>query len=225
MTIRFQMAYFLFSFLPAFLKNCTRGVLVQYLGHFPRIPEANMNRLLFAAMIGLALTVGARADDKGKEIEIDGLKSKTPASWKAEETTIQNRVYQFLIPKAEGDTQDAQLMVFFFGAGSGGSVDANITRWKGMIVPADGVKPEDAFKTSEFKVGDVKVTMLEANGTYKFKKRPFDPNEEGELRPDYRLVGVIFESKNGPYFMRAVGPKKTMEANRKGFEEWLKNFK
>jgi hypothetical protein len=184
-----------------------------------------MRRLAITALIGLAASLGVFADEKGTTTEIDGLKSTTPANWKKQEPTTRDRVYQFVIPKVNGDKDDAQLMVFHFGAGAGGGTEANIERWKKMVRPAEGAKESDAYKTSDFKVGDVKVTMLEANGTYLFKKRPFDPNEQPEPRADYRLIGVVFESKNGPYFIRMVGPQKTMEANRKGFEDWLKNFK
>jgi hypothetical protein len=184
-----------------------------------------MKRLAFAAVIAAAFVVGARAEDKGMVTEIDGLKSTAPAEWKSAKPSNQMQIHLFTIPKAEGDKYDGSLTVFFFGAGGGGGTKANIDRWKGMIKPADGVKDEDAFKTNEMKVGDVKVTVFEGNGTYKHKNRPFDPKEEGELRPNYRLVGVIFESPNGPYFMRMVGPAKTMDANKKAFESWLKNFK
>ncbi len=176
------------------------------------------------ALAALAVSLAVRADDKGTVTEIDGLKSTAPANWKSEKPATPERVYQFTIPKAEGDKDDAMLLVFYF-PGGGGGVQANIQRWKTMIHAAEGAKDEDTYKTTEFKVGDVKVTQFEASGTYVFKRRPFDPNDKGELKPDYKFIGVIFESPKGPYFMRMVGPKKTMEANRKAFDEWLKNFK
>jgi hypothetical protein len=184
-----------------------------------------MKRLAITALLGFALGLGARAEDKGTETEIDGMKSQAPANWKAQDPTMKERVYQFLIPKVEGDKDNAMLLVFHFGSGGGGGNEANIERWKKMVRPAEGARDADAYKTTALKVGDVKVTMLEANGVYLFKKRPFDPNEQPEPRADYRLIGVIFESKNGPYYIRMVGPKNTMEANRKGFEDWLKGFK
>lgn len=184
-----------------------------------------MKRITIATAFTLALLGLARADDKGTVTEIDGLKSTAPASWKALKPGSTMQVLSFTIPKVEGDKYDGQLTVYFFGAGGGGGTKANIERWKGMIKPAEGVKDEDAFKTTEMKVGNVAVTVFEGNGSYKHKNRPFDPNEQGEVRSNYRLVGVVFESPNGPYFMRMVGPAKTLEANRKGFESWLKNFK
>lgn len=184
-----------------------------------------MTRIALATTIGLAVALVAQAEDKGTVTEIDGLKSTAPAAWKQAKAASQMQVLVFTIPKAEGDKYDAQLTVFFFGPGGGGGIQANIDRWKGMVKPAEGVKPEDAFKTTEMKAGEVKITLVEANGDYTHKARPFDPNEKGELRTNYRLVGVVFESPNGPYFMRMVGPQKTMEANKKAFENWLRNFK
>lgn len=157
--------------------------------------------------------------------ELDGLKSTAPKSWKAQPSATAERIYQFELPKAEGDRYDGQLLIFYFGPGGGGGVQANIERWKGMIKPAEGAKEQDTYKVREFKVGSVKVTQLEATGTYIFKRRPFDPNDRGEPRPDYTFIGVIFESPNGPYFIRMVGPKKTIAEHRSGFEEWLKSFK
>jgi hypothetical protein len=38
------------------------------------------------------------------------------------------RVAQYQLPAAEGDTEAASLVVFYFGAGEGGSVQANLDR-------------------------------------------------------------------------------------------------
>jgi hypothetical protein len=183
-----------------------------------------MFRTLLAATSCLGLIGGVRAADKGEVIELDGLKSAAPASWKKEEPTEMQKAFrkaQFRIVKEAGDPEDAEVVVFFFGPGGGGGVDANIKRWQGMFkAPA-----AETAKTEKTKVGDVKVTTLDINGTYLFKARPFDPNAKAEEKPDFRMVGVIFESKNGPYFMRLVGPAKTVEKHKKEFDDWLKNFK
>lgn len=184
-----------------------------------------MLRFTVAASVGLALLAGVRADDKGKLTEIDGLKSRTPDGWKEKEVTAQNRVYHFILPKEKDDKHDAELIVFFFGPGGGGGVKGNIERWKGMIAAPEGKKIDDVAKVEELKVGDVKATVVDATGTYTYKMRPFDPNEKGEKRENQRLIGVVFESPKGPYFIRLVGPAKTVEAHKKGFDEWLKNFK
>ena len=109
--------------------------------------------------------------------------------------------------------------------GQGGSVQDNVKRWKAMFIPPKGKKIDDVAKVESFKVGNVNVTYLDVQGTYKFKERPFDPAAKEELRPDHRMLGVVFDSPNGPYFFRLVGPAKTVEHNKKAFEDWVKGFK
>jgi hypothetical protein len=176
--------------------------------------------VLFLLGVGSA---GAGAA-KGVVVEIDGLKSQAPATWVAEKPTSNLRVAQLRVPKVGADKQDAELVVFFF-KGQGGGVDANVQRWKGMFYPPRGKTIDDVSRVEKMKVGNVPVTYLDVYGTYKFKKAPFIPDSEAELRPDYRMLAVYFDSRNGPYFLRLVGPAATVEQNKKGFDDWLKNFK
>ena len=57
------------------------------------------------------------------------LKFKVPPGWVEEERTSSMRLAQYKLPKAEGDTEDASLVLYYFGQGQGGSVTANIDRW------------------------------------------------------------------------------------------------
>ncbi len=173
------------------------------------------------ALAALTVSSLAWADDKGTVTEVGGLKSTTPANWKAEKAGG-FRLYDFTIPKAEGEQHETKVMVFHF-SGGGGDKESNLKRWKGMVKPAEGTKEEDAYKTSELKVGEAKVTLFEATGTYLFKRTPMDA--EAEPRADHKFIGAIFDTGKDVFFIRMVGPKKTMDANRKSFDEWLKNFK
>ncbi len=161
----------------------------------------------------------------GTEVTLDGLKSRTPANWKMQKPSSKLRVYQFALPKAEGDKEDGDVAVFFFGTDSGGSAADNVKRWQGMFRPPEGKKIDEVSKVEKFKVGEVRVTSLDVRGTYLFKDPPFAPNAKTIPKADYRLFGVVFESPNGPYFIRVTGPARTMEQHKKGFDEWLKGFK
>jgi len=185
----------------------------------------------FGAMVFASATLSAddkKADAKGVVVEFGALKSNTPAEWKEEEIPDNarrlGRIYQFQLAKKGEDKDDAQVLVFYF-MGGGGDAKANIDRWRGMFNPPEGKKIDDVAKTTEMKVGDVPVTYFEVEGTYKFKKAPFDPNAEVTLKPDYKMVGVIFDCPKGPYYVRLVGPAKTVGEYKKGFDEWLKAFK
>jgi hypothetical protein len=162
---------------------------------------------------------------KGTVVTIDGLKSTTPGEWVEEKPTSKMRHKQFRLPAVGDDKDNAELVIYFFGAGSGGSAEDNIKRWKGQFVPPEGKKIDDVAKTKTFKVGDVDVTYLDVTGTYLFKERPFDPDAETTRRPNWRMLGVVFESPNGPYFMKLVGPADTVKHYKEGFDDWLKGFK
>jgi hypothetical protein len=163
--------------------------------------------------------------DKRIVISLGGLESRAPIEWKQEETSRPNRVYQFSVPKVEGDNADAEVAMFYFGPNGAGSNADNITRWKGMFIPPEGKTIDEATKVSRFKTAGENMTYADIQGTYKFKARPFDPNAKEELKPDYRMLGVIFGSPKGPYYIRFVGPAKTVNQHKLAFDYWLKSFK
>src|SRR5262245_51503289 len=165
----------------------------------------------------------ARAEEKkGAAVDFDGLKSAAPASWKEEPPTNKLRYKQFRLTKVGGDKADAEVVIF---RGLGGSAKENITRWKGQFMPPGGKKIDDVAKVTEFKVSGAEATYLDVSGTYLFKARPVDPNEIAEKRPGYRMLAVHFEGPKTVYHIRLVGPAKTVEHYKQGFEDWLKAFK
>jgi hypothetical protein len=157
----------------------------------------------------------------GVTVDLGGLKSTTPASWKEAPVSSPMRVKQFTVPGKDGD---AELAIFYFGKGEGGSTQANLDRWKSQFKPADGGSGEPPSKTSTVKVASGTATVLDVQGTYLFKARPMDPGP-GEPRANQRMLAVVMESPNGNYFIKLVGPAKTIEKNKKDFDAWLKAFK
>jgi hypothetical protein len=179
---------------------------------------------LLAAVLGGRLSAAddKKEEKKGTEVNLGGMKSQAPGSWKEEEPANRMRLIQWVLPKAKGDEKDAEIVIF---KGIGGSTKDNVDRWKKMFLPPDGKKLEDIAKVSEMKVGDAEVTYLDVTGTYLYKAQPFNPNAKAEKLPNYRMLGVVFETKNGVYHIRLVGPAATVGEYRKGFDEWLKAFK
>lgn len=180
-----------------------------------------LRRLLITAIASVGIVSHAMAQEKGAIVELDGLKSAAPAAWKKQETNSSMRAFQFKVPKVEGDSEDAEVIVFFFGKGQGGSVDDNIKRWKGQFKDA----PADKIKQEKFEVGKVPVTYLDIQGNYQARIPPADPNGKLIEKKDFRAINAIFGSPNGPYYIRILGPNKTVTAQKKAFDEWLKNFK
>ncbi len=75
------------------------------------------------------------------------------------------RVAEYVLPRAAGDTEDGELIVYFFG-GSGGSVDANIERWLGQMQQPDGRASRDVATRSTRVINGLNVTTLDLAGTY-----------------------------------------------------------
>jgi hypothetical protein len=165
----------------------------------------------------------ARAEEKaGAVVDFDGLKSATPAAWKEESPASKMRYKQFRLPKVDDDKADGELLIF---RGLGGSAKENVQRWKEQFVPPEGKKIDDVAKVTELKISGAAATYLDVAGAYLFKARPFDANEKAEKRPDYRMLAVHFEGPKNIYHIKLVGPAKTIEHYKKGFDDWLKAFK
>ena len=177
-----------------------------------------------AALLSLCCFGLAVGGEKATPFELDGLSSPVPATWKVSPAKGL-RLYQIAVPKVAGDSEDAEIVVFYFGPGSGGGVAENIKRWKAMFDAPKGKDIEDVAKVTKMKAGDVEITYLDVEGTYLSKFPPNAPNAKTERKENFRMFSVVFESKNGPYFLRMTGPAKTMAARKDAFDGWLKNFK
>jgi len=185
---------------------------------------------LFAFACSTAIMVlslpPARAQEnrQGTVVTLDGLQSRAPATWAEERPTSDTRVAQFRLEPVNDDKDKAEVVVFYF-KGQGGSANDNVKRWKGMFRPPEGKKIDDVARVDKLKVGKVPVTYVDISGTYLSRLRPFDPNSEIRPFPNHRMIGVVFESEKGPYFIRLLGPENTVENYKKGFDDWLKGFK
>src|SRR3982074_3165456 len=72
---------------------------------------------------GVATTLGPSQTSAQMPAGAAGeLKYKAPAGWVTEQPTSSMRVAQYKLPKVEGDSEDAGLVLYFFGKGQGGSV-------------------------------------------------------------------------------------------------------
>jgi hypothetical protein len=132
------------------------------------------------------------------------------------------RTAQFALPRADGDTQDAELVVYYFG-GSGGTVDANIERWLGQMKQPDGRPSSAVAQRQKRTVNGLAVTLVDVGGTYIAEMTP--GAAERHNSPNFRLRAAVIETANGPYFIKLTGPAKTIGAHDKAFEQFLSTVK
>lgn len=139
--------------------------------------------------------------------ELDFSKLK-PAAWELTPTKPM-RLANYRVPKADGDPEDGEVSV----AIAGGDVESNVNRW---IKQFEGT-PE--VKRSEKAVNPIRVTHVEINGT--FAPGGMGGAEKPAGKPDTTMLGAIVELPGTGYFIKFVGPKKTVAAARKDFDKFL----
>src|SRR5258707_8772055 len=133
---------------------------------------------------------------------------KAPDGWVKEQTTSSMRVAQYKLPRTDGDPEDALLVVYYFGATQGGAVQANIDRWISQIQQPDGSASKDKAKTQTSTVNGLKVTSVDVSGTYTAAMTPGSGTTHNDA--NYRLHTAVIETPKGNYFLKLVGPAKTM---------------
>ncbi|HEX6650174.1 MAG TPA: hypothetical protein VF075_11555 [Pyrinomonadaceae bacterium] len=147
------------------------------------------------------------------------LKFTVPAGWVEEERTSSMRVAQYRLPKVAGDAEDASLVLYFFGLGQGGSTAANIERWVGQMKQADD---SSRAKEENFETNGLKVTTVDVSGTYVAESAPGSGTFHNN--PGYRLRAAVVETPKGSYFLKLVGPEKTVTQWNESFLSYLKSF-
>jgi hypothetical protein len=149
------------------------------------------------------------------------LKFTVPAGWVEEPRSSSMRVAQYKLPKATGDSEDASLVLYFFGQGQGGSAAANVERWVSQMKQADGSAATEA-KEEHFEANGLKVTTVDVSGTYVAETAP----GSGTLhnKAGYRLRAAVIETPKGSYFVKLVGPEKTVAQWNESFLGYLKSF-
>src|ERR1041385_3882899 len=81
-----------------------------------------------------------------------------PAGWQEEKPTSNMRVAQYKLPRVEGDNADAELVLYYFGQGQGGSTQANIDRWLNQMQQPDGSPSKDKAKIEKTTINNLPVT-------------------------------------------------------------------
>jgi hypothetical protein len=148
-----------------------------------------------------------------------GLRWTAPAGWKTQGAQPM-RVATYTVAPANGDRTGGECAVYFFGAGQGGSVEANVERWKGQF-RGPGGKPAVA-QVVKRKIRGLTITTIDTSGEYSGMGGPLGGSEQ--IVPGYRLLGAIVEGPDGNIFVKFTGPAKTMAANRPKFEQLLASF-
>lgn len=152
----------------------------------------------------------------------NSLKFTVPAGWIEEERTSSMRVAQYRLPKVATDTEDASLVLYYFGQGQGGSTAANLERWIGQMKQEDGSSSKSKAKEEQIEANGLKIAMIDVSGTYIAETAPGSNAFHNKAK--YRLRAAVVETPKGSYFVKLVGPEKTVTQWNDAFTSYVRSF-
>ena len=144
-------------------------------------------------------------------IELPSITLPKPVAWTWVKPSMQFRTLQYQVCNSgPGKVAPcADLIVSVFKLGDGGSVDANIGRWKNQFQNADGSPAEPT--RSQRVVAGASVTRVDLKGAWKGMGM-------GEAQNNSEQLAAAIELPQETIYIRMVGPESTVEAARKDFE-------
>jgi hypothetical protein len=145
-------------------------------------------------------------------LEVLGYAGPVPGEWKREQPSSPMRLAQFRLP---GESE-AYLIVYFFGAGQGGSVERNVARWTSQFsAPAGGrVSPEVEVRRE----ANPRVTTVRLQGDY---RRGVGAAGGAPVLRDHVLVVGIIETPRGTAFAQLYGPRGSVDGHDAAFAVFL----
>ena len=195
--------------------------------------DAHIKRCLLLPVLVLGCGIGCSKGTEEPQHEVAAANSpnrsnlgnlnfSAPSEWIEESPSSPMRRAQYRLPRAEGDAEDAELVVFHF-PGQGGSVQANMDRWIGQFSKEDGSAAADSAKISKRESGNVPLTILDVEGTYSPAGGPM--MRRGNPKPNHRMLAAIAETALGPWFFKLTGHKGTIGKWEKSFLQFLDSIR
>lgn len=180
---------------------------------------------LFAAVLitlgSLSVLAACVVQDAPKQTAGE-LRFKAPTEWVVEKPSSTMRLAQYKLPNAEGDGEDASLVLYFFGTNQGGSVQANVERWISQLEQPDGSSSAAKAKQETLTVNELKIATIDLTGTYIAETAP--GSNVRHNKPDFRLRAAVIETPKGTHYVKLVGPSKTVSRWDKAFNAYLQSF-
>lgn len=176
-------------------------------------------------------TAEEKKKDEGKEkapdpitiaVANNNLKFSASGTWKSVPPRSRMLEAEVKIPRVGADTEDGRLTIM----GAGGSIEANINRWKNQFKQPDGSDTSAKTKTEKKMIAGQTVNMVDITGTFiDAPGGPFSGQPKVE-RANYRMMAAIIQTKaKGNYFVKFYGPKATVDKNAEHFKSMINGMK
>lgn len=150
---------------------------------------------------------------------------EVPPSWTLTESNERGpRRAGYAVPRVGNDTEDAELLVLFFGTGKGSERDDQWTSW---LEQFDGNAKQEAVRAA-FDVPAGAVETFEFMGNYKLNMGPqrkgLKRSPVQVVKKNFRMLGAFMRTREqGNWFFRLVGPDETVKAMKEPFTDMLRS--
>ncbi len=150
---------------------------------------------------------GIPFDLSGQPVTIAGITFTPAIQWK-DLGASDMKAASYTYGPLQSDKEPAQLNVYYFGQGQGGTIEANVERWIKQMSMPDGSDPAKASIRYSKDVGGMPMHVLTLYGT--FNESMGGPMSGKTIpRENYRLIGVIVQAPEGNVFFKLTGPDYT----------------
>jgi hypothetical protein len=87
---------------------------------------------------------------------------------------------------------------------------------------ADGSDSKSKAKTETSRVNGLKITSVDVAGTYTAEMAPGSSEKRNDA--NYRMRAAVIETPKGNYFLKLVGPAKTIDRWDQSITDFVKSF-
>lgn len=151
------------------------------------------------------------------QIEFLGVYSSVPGDWEVLTPSGNMRAAQMKLP----GPGFAEVVVYYFGPGVGGSVEANIARWQGQFLSPNGdpVQPDVSGLDTQ---GGYPATWVELRGSY---ARGVGTGPVGAFKPNQTLIAAIVQIPKGNVYIQLYGDDLVVDVQRTAFRDFVRGLR
>jgi hypothetical protein len=148
----------------------------------------------------------------GAPVTLLEYEATVPPAFVARASSNAMRLAEWTVARTDGTS--AEVIVYYFGEGQGGSADANIARWSAQFTSAEGDPVTPRVGTLDGTA--FPTTIAEYEGAY---ARSVGMGSPATAEPDQALVAAVVETPRGNLFLQLFGDRVAVAEARSDFLE------
>lgn len=166
-----------------------------------------LRRHIRAALVALTVAAPSLTQAQAPATFL-GYTTTVPAGWVSAPSSSSMRLAQYTVRGRDGAAA-ADVVVYFFGRGQGGDIEANLARWKSQFSMPDGSAVYERITRES--PANFPTTVAEYRGTY---ARGTGAGDASAAKPGQSLIAAIVETPKGTLFVQLFGATAQVTAQR-----------